>query len=38
LICHSLGNSFLISPALAAWCPLLIFAPLAGFASQAFWQ
>ena len=38
LVCHSLGNSFLVRPAFAAWCPLLIFAPLAGFTSQAFWQ
>jgi lipopolysaccharide export system permease protein len=38
LVCHSLGNSFLLRPALAAWCPLLIFAPLAGFTSQALWQ
>lgn len=27
--CHSLGSSFVIDPALAAWLPLMIFAPLA---------
>ncbi len=26
---HSLGTNYLISPALAAWCPLAIFAPIA---------
>ncbi len=36
--CHALGNSSLLRPALAAWCPLLIFAPLARLTSQAFWQ
>jgi lipopolysaccharide export system permease protein len=38
LICHGLGNSYLVRPSLAAWCPLLIFAPLAGFTSQNLWQ
>ena len=35
LICHALGNNgYLLSPALAAWCPLLIFAPLARALAQ----
>ena len=38
LICHGLGSSFLVSPALAAWCPLLIFAPLAGFSFHSLSQ
>jgi lipopolysaccharide export system permease protein len=38
LVCHSLGSSFLIQPSLAAWCPLLVFAPLAGYTSQSLWQ
>ena len=38
LICHGLGNSYLISPALAAWAPLLIFSPLAVFNSYSLWQ
>jgi lipopolysaccharide export system permease protein len=30
ICCHALGSSgYLLSPALAAWCPLLIFAPVA---------
>lgn len=29
LTCQSLGNNLLMSPALAAWCPLIIFAPVA---------
>jgi len=29
LACHYLGSSYLISPALAAWCPLMIFVPIA---------
>ena len=29
LACHALGGSGLISPVLAAWCPLIIFVPLA---------
>jgi lipopolysaccharide export system permease protein len=36
--CHVLGSSYLLRPALAAWCPLLIFAPLARLSAQAFWQ
>ncbi len=38
LICHGLGNSYLITPALAAWAPLLIFSPLAVFNSYSLWQ
>ena len=36
LACHSLGNDPRVSPALAAWCPLLIFAPIAAGMSQPF--
>jgi lipopolysaccharide export system permease protein len=35
LACHALGISGLLSPALAAWCPLLIFGPLAVAASSS---
>jgi lipopolysaccharide export system permease protein len=39
LTCQTLGNNYLIRPAaLAAWCPLLIFAPLARLSAQAFWR
>ena len=31
LCCHSLGNSYLISPTFAAWCPLLVMVPAAIF-------
>ena len=35
---HALGSSgYLISPALAAWCPLLIFGPVAYAFSQPLW-
>ncbi len=29
LACHAMGMNYLITPALAAWCPLMIFVPLA---------
>jgi lipopolysaccharide export system permease protein len=29
LACHGMGMSYLLSPALATWCPLLIFVPVA---------
>jgi lipopolysaccharide export system permease protein len=39
LTCHALGGNYLLRPAaLAAWCPLLIFAPLARLSAQAFWR
>jgi len=38
LACHAAGNSYLISTALAAWCPLLIFVPLARLSVESLWQ
>lgn len=35
---HAAGNSYLIAPALAAWIPLLIFAPLARVSFASLWQ
>jgi len=29
ITCHALGSNYLLSPALAAWCPLMLFVPLA---------
>jgi lipopolysaccharide export system permease protein len=37
-ICHFLGNNYLISPALAAWCPVIVLSPVAFFMSAAIWQ
>ena len=34
LCCHSLGNSYLISPTFAAWCPLIVTVPVAIFLSE----
>jgi lipopolysaccharide export system permease protein len=31
---HALGSRYLLSPALAAWCPLMIFGPLAVFSAE----
>lgn len=37
--CQALGsNGYLLSPSLAAWCPLVIFVPLAAAASQPIWE
>ena len=37
--CQAMGNnSFLLSPSLAAWCPLLIFAPTAYTLAQRKWE
>ena len=36
--CQALGTSYLLSPALAVWCPLLIFAPLARVFAGALWR
>lgn len=36
--CHSLGSSLFISPALAAWCPLMVFVPVAVFLSEPLWR
>jgi lipopolysaccharide export system permease protein len=38
LACHAAGNSYLISPAFAAWFPLLIFVPLARLSVDSLWQ
>ena len=38
LACHAAGYNYLLSPALAAWCPLMIFMPIARFTSTALWQ
>ena len=38
LICHGLGANYLISPALGAWLPLLIFAPAAYTAAVPLWK
>ena len=29
MLCHSIGESAVLSPSLAAWCPLILFLPLA---------
>ena len=38
LACQAMGNSVMISPALAAWLPLLIFAPTAYMAALRRWE
>lgn len=38
IACHALGKGCLMDPSLAAWCPLLVFAPAARLTSQAFWH
>jgi lipopolysaccharide export system permease protein len=38
LACHAAGYNYLISPALAAWFPLLIFVPVARFTTGALWR
>jgi len=38
IACHTLGKGCLLDPPLAAWCPLLIFAPAARLTTQAFWR
>jgi lipopolysaccharide export system permease protein len=38
LTCHTLGGNYLLSPALAAWCPLLIFVPTARVIAQSLWR
>lgn len=39
MACQTLGNvGYLMSPSLAAWLPLIIFAPLATFASSSMWE
>jgi len=38
MACHSLGSNYLISPAQAAWCPLVIFGAAAAYSSEAFFK
>ncbi len=39
IVCQALGSSgLLMSPALAAWAPLIILAPTAAFLSQPIWE
>lgn len=38
LACHAAGSSYLIAPAFAAWCPLLVFVPLARLSLDSLWQ
>ena len=38
IICQFLGSNFLINPALAAWCPVLLFVPLAFGMAQPFYE
>ena len=38
LACHAAGNSYLLAPAFAAWCPLIIFVPLARLSVESLWQ
>lgn len=38
LACHAAGYNYLLSPALAAWCPLMVFIPIARYTAGAFWQ
>jgi len=38
LASQAAGNSYLISPALAAWCPLMIFVPIARLTVETLWQ
>jgi len=35
VVCHSLGGNYLISPHFAAWCPLLVSAPVGVFMADA---
>jgi lipopolysaccharide export system permease protein len=38
LACQAMGNAVMISPALAAWLPLLIFAPIAYMTAIRRWE
>lgn len=38
LACHALGKSYLLSAALAAWLPLLLFGPLAYATARPLWD
>jgi lipopolysaccharide export system permease protein len=36
--CQALGNAILVSPALAAWLPMLIFVPIAYVTALRRWE
>jgi lipopolysaccharide export system permease protein len=36
--CHALGTNYLLSPVMAAWCPVLIFVPVARLMAQSLWR
>ena len=36
--CHALATSYVVSPSIGAWAPLLIMAPLASWAAQPMWR
>jgi lipopolysaccharide export LptBFGC system permease protein LptF len=36
--CHAAASSYIISPSVGAWAPLLILAPLAAWRAQPMWQ
>jgi len=38
LACHALGTNYLLSPVTAAWCPVLIFVPVARLMAQSLWR
>jgi lipopolysaccharide export system permease protein len=38
LVCQGLGNNYLLEPTLAAWLPVLIFAPLAFAMARPLWD
>ena len=38
MACRLLGENLMISPALAAWCPLMIFAPVAAALGEPLWE
>ncbi|MBM3998986.1 MAG: LptF/LptG family permease [Planctomycetes bacterium] len=38
IACHALGANYLLRPALAAWCPVFVMAPLASWMSAPLWE
>jgi lipopolysaccharide export system permease protein len=38
LACHAAGYNYLLNPALAAWCPLMVFVPIARCTASALWR
>ncbi len=38
LACQAAGNNYLLSPAFSAWCPIVIFAPIAHFMASSIWD